>query len=143
MTQHVDHAQVCEGFKFDLETTSASVQYFDRLLCQKPVSVDKLQITALVCIWTASKMLESQPLRSKDLTQFFSSFASVKECREIEMDLLVRGLQWRTASFTAAAYCRALLFGFLSQEDAAAIEEDLKHTLWAIEAGKLHCVCVW
>jgi len=80
-------------------------------------------------------MLESQPLRSKDLTQFFSSFATVKECREIEMDLLVRGLQWRTASFTAIAYCRALLFGFLSQHEASAMEEDLKQTVWAIEAG--------
>ncbi len=132
-------AQVCDGFKFDLETTSAAVQYFDRLLCEKPIAVNKLQITALVCIWTASKMLESQPLRSKDLTRFFSSFATVKECREIEMDLLVRGLQWRTSSFTAIAYCRALLRGFLPQMDPESLEEDLKKVLWAIEYGKLSC----
>jgi hypothetical protein len=120
-----------------METTSASVHYFDRLLCELPVTVEKLQIMALVCIWTASKMLESQPLRSKDLTQFFSSFATVEECRVIEMDLLVRGLKWRTASFSSIAYCRGLLHGFLTHSEAALVEQQLKPTIWAIEAGGL------
>ncbi|CAE7911350.1 CCND1, partial [Symbiodinium sp. KB8] len=127
---------VCDGFKFDFETCSIAMQFFDRFLSEVEIGVEQLQVAALVCIWTASKMHEQRVVRSKDIEKYFGSFATAAECRVLELKLLVKGLHWNTASFTPIAFIRRLLHCLMPWSEAAAALSAVQPLIRLVETDK-------
>lgn len=112
------------------------MQFFDRFLSEVEIGVEQLQVAALVCIWTASKMHEQRVVRSKDIEKYFGSFATAAECRVLELKLLVKGLHWNTASFTPIAFIRRLLHCLMPWSEAAAALSAVQPLIRLVETGE-------
>ncbi|PRP86111.1 G1/S-specific cyclin-D1 [Planoprotostelium fungivorum] len=91
------------------ETCMYAIDYLDRFLSLEPVTVDRLQILGVTCIFLASKIHETEALTVSDVAPY---------CDEDDMDtsivtsmeeLIVNRLQWKLTPSTPYHFLRLYL----------------------------------
>jgi hypothetical protein len=80
----------------------------DRFLSAAVVPLAELQTLGLACLFLASKLLETAPMRMRHIKKLFREIASPEQLRRAELLLVIRGLQWNLNAFTACSAFRIL-----------------------------------